>query len=356
MKGLILAGGKGTRLRPFTFTRAKQLLPIANKPSLHYVVEDIASAGIDSIGVIVNPETGAEIKAALGDGSRWGAEFTFIPQLEPQGLAHAVRAARRFLGDDPFVMYLGDNLLSGGIRDFVQDYAAGRCDALILLTPVDNPQQFGVAVLDEAGAVLHLVEKPQDPPSNLALVGVYVFSPAVHEAIATLAPSRRGEYEITDAVQAMVDGGRTVRARLVHGWWKDTGRTEDLLDANRLVLSRLRRDIQGRVETSQLIGEVVVEEGAFILGSVVRGPVHIAAGAVVERSYLGPYTSVGPNARIVQSEVEYSILFADAQVRNLPYRLDSSVIGQGAVARGAGGGLRKQVARLVLGDISHVEL
>ncbi|MBF2098832.1 MAG: glucose-1-phosphate thymidylyltransferase, partial [Gloeomargaritaceae cyanobacterium C42_A2020_066] len=243
MKGLILAGGQGTRLRPLTFTRAKQLIPIANKPNLFYVIEDLVAASLREIGVIISPETGDEVQAALGDGHPWGGSLTYILQPQPLGLAHAVRTAQPFLGDDPFVMYLGDNLLSGGIRFLVDAYQVGRPDAVVLVTPVENPRQFGVVSLDDTGHITHLVEKPAAPTSNLALVGVYLFSPAIHGVIEHLQPSRRGEYEITDAIQGLVDLGRPVVAHQVRGWWKDTGRAEDLLDANRLVLSQIQRHL-----------------------------------------------------------------------------------------------------------------
>lgn len=356
MKGLILSGGKGTRLRPLTFTRAKQLIPIANKPNLFYVVEDIAGAGIDTIGVVVSPETGQEVQQALGDGSRWGVHFTFIPQAAPLGLAHAVKIARSFLGDDSFVMYLGDNLLSGGIAPLVDEYRAGGCDAMVLLTAVEDPRAFGVAVLDGGGHVKELIEKPEVPPSNLALVGVYLFSSIVHEAIDRLLPSRRGEYEITDTLQTLINDGRSIKAHLVRGWWKDTGKPEDLLDANRLILSTCVRDVRGSVTESEVLGAVVVEPGASVAYSVVRGPAHIAADAVIEHSYVGPYTSVGRRCHVVQSEVEYSILFDDAQLAHLPYRLDSSIIGQGAVIAANQIGVRKHALKLVLGDRSEVRL
>lgn len=356
MKGLILSGGKGTRLRPLTFTRSKQLIPIANKPNLFYVVEDLVAAGITDIGVIISPETGQEVQDSLGDGSSFGARFTFIVQNQPSGLAHAVKTARPFLGQDPFVMYLGDNLLSGGISHLVSEYLSGEHHSIVLLTPVDNPGQFGVAQLDEWGTVIRLVEKPKVPPSNLALVGVYLFDPVIHEVIEQLRPSWRGEYEITDAIQGLLDRGFRVKAHQVRGWWKDTGRPEDLLDANRLVLSKIARKVQGEIEDSEVAGEVVIEEGAEVRRSIIRGPVHIARGAVVEDSYVGPYTSVGVGSRIIRSEVEYSILLHEAVLQELPHRLDSSIIGQGVVVEGNKSGPRKQTLQMVLGDRSHVGL
>lgn len=356
MKGLILSGGKGTRLRPLTYTRAKQLIPIANKPNLFYVVEDLVTAGITDIGVIISPDTGEEVREALGDGSAFDARFTFIVQEHPAGLAHAVKTARGYLGAHPFVMYLGDNLLSGGISHLVSEYQTGEHHAMVLLTPVENPSQFGVAELDEWGGVVRLVEKPKNPSSNLALVGVYLFDPVIHEVINNLQPSWRGEYEITDAIQGLVDRGQRVKAHKVRGWWKDTGRPEDLLDANRLILSKQERSIQGAVENSDLSGAVVVEAGATIRGSVIRGPVHIAKGALIEDSYVGPYSAIGMGARVVRSELEYSILLHEAELSDLPCRLDASVIGQGVVVGGNDNGPRKHTLQLVLGDRSRVSL
>jgi glucose-1-phosphate thymidylyltransferase len=356
MKGLILSGGKGTRLRPLTFTRAKQLIPIANKPNLAYVIEDLVTAGITDIGVIISPETGAEIQESMGDGSRWDATLTYILQDTPAGLAHAVKTGREFLGDDPFVMYLGDNLLNGGISHLVEEYASGVADSIILLTEVPNPEHFGVADVDENGKIRKLVEKPKDPPSNLALVGVYLFSPLIHDVIENLKPSARGEYEITDAIQGLIDEGRRVLAHRVRGWWKDTGKPEDLLEANRLVLSYATRQIDGEMTNSQAEGEVVVEAGATIINSEIRGPVHIAAGAVVENSYIGPYTSIGQDARVENSEIEYSIIFHEATVVGIDRRLDSCVIGQGVVVEGHGESPRQNIVQMVLGDYSQVKL
>jgi glucose-1-phosphate thymidylyltransferase len=356
MKGLILAGGQGTRLRPLTYTRAKQLIPIANKPNLFYVVEDLAKAGITDVGVVISPETGAEVQAALGQGERFGVRFTFIRQLAPLGLAHAVQTAQPYLANDPFLMYLGDNLLSGGIAHVVNGYRAGEHQAIVLLTPVENPSQFGVALLDGHGRVKRLVEKPQEAPSNLALVGVYLFDAVIHEIIARLAPSWRGEYEITDAIQGLIDRGYHVEAHHVRGWWKDTGKPEDLLEANRLVLAQVARDIRGEQADSEVTGEVVIEPGARIVRSLIRGPVHIATGAWVEDSYIGPYTAIGQGSRVIRSEVEYSILLNEAEIGDLPYRLDASVIGQGVVVHGNHTGPRKHTLQLILGDRSRVRL
>ncbi|WP_027883126.1 glucose-1-phosphate thymidylyltransferase [Meiothermus rufus] len=355
LKGLILSGGKGTRLRPLTHTRAKQLIPIAGKPNLFYAVEDLQAAGIRDIGVILSPETGEEVRAALGDGGRFGVRFTYILQEAPLGIAHAVKTAQPFLGDSPFVLYLGDNLLSGGIQHLVAEYRQTRPEAIVLLCPVENPRAFGVVVLDGSGRVVRLLEKPAEPPSNLALVGVYLFGPAIHPIIHRLKPSARGEYEITEAIQGLVDEGLRVVAHQVRGWWKDTGKPEDLLDANRLALSSFVRRVEGELEEAEVVGEVVVEPGARIVRSTVRGPAYIGPGALVQDSFIGPYTSLGRGAVVRSSEVEYSILMDEAQVHALPYRLDSSILGQGVVVDGQGQ-TRRHTLQLVLGDRSRVRL
>lgn len=356
MKGLILSGGKGTRLRPLTFTRAKQLIPIANKPNLFYGIDDIVDAGINDIGVIISPDTGDEVKAAIGDGSQWGAKFTFIPQENPMGLAHAVMTAHEYLGDDSFVMYLGDNLLSGGITHLVDEFRQGNTDCIVSLTHVDNPSQFGVVVLDDKGCVNCLIEKPADPPSDLALVGIYIFNSSIHEMVNSLKPSGRGEYEITDAIQALVENGFQVDARIVTGWWKDTGKPEDLLDANRLVLSQIKRSIKGTIVDSEIIGEVIVESGAEIRNSRIEGPVHIAADAFIDGSSIRPSTSIGKGARVISSEIAYSILFDYAVITNLQHCLSSSIIGMGAEVSGRVTRGRDASMRLVLGDRSQVVL
>ncbi|MGI5845057.1 MAG: glucose-1-phosphate thymidylyltransferase [Candidatus Xenobium sp.] len=354
MKGLILSGGKGTRLRPLTFTRAKQLIPIANKSNLLYVVDDLVAAGVSDLGIVISPETGDEIRQHLLEARPEGVQFTFIEQGEPLGLAHAVQTAQGFLGNDSFVMYLGDNLLSGGIGHLVQEYENSHPDAIVLLTRVENPRQFGVAVLDPDGRVLRLVEKPKDPPSDLALVGVYLFSPRIHEVIRTLKPSWRGEYEITEAIQGLVDRERPVVAHLVRGWWKDTGKPEDLLEANRLVLSQITRNIEGEVAGCEMLGEIVLEAGARVTRSELRGPIHIASGAVVEDSYVGPYTSIGQGSQVIGSEVEFSILLPQCEVLHVPYRLDASVIGQGALVTRDTRRRRQHTVDLVVGDFSRI--
>ncbi|MCL8207031.1 MAG: glucose-1-phosphate thymidylyltransferase [Actinomycetia bacterium] len=353
MKGLILAGGTGSRLRPLTYTGAKQLLPVANRPILHYALEAVVAAGITDVGMVVG-DTAAEIEAACGDGRAFGCRITYIRQPAPLGLAHAVQTARPFLGDAPFLMYLGDNLLKGGVTELVQAFRAADWDAAILLTPVPHPEQFGVAVV-EGGRVVRLVEKPRVPPSNLALVGVYLFRPSVHAAIATLTPSWRGELEITDALQRLIDAGRTVHAETVTGWWKDTGRPEDVLEANRLVLEDLVPRVAGTVDAaSRLDGRVVVEAGARIVRSTVRGPAIIGPDALVEDSFVGPFTSLGPRVVVRETEIEHSVVMADTVLEAVPGRLDGCLLGRGVrVARRRDA---PRAFRLVLGDQSHVEV
>jgi glucose-1-phosphate thymidylyltransferase len=324
---LILSGGKGTRLRPITHTSAKQLVPVANKPVLFYGIEAMAQAGIEEIGIIIAPETGAEIRAAAGDGGRFGVRITYIEQEAPLGLAHAVLTAEPFLDRSPFVMYLGDNLLQGGIEDLVQAFSAHAPDALILLTPVPDPENYGVAELD-GEKVVRLVEKPPQPRTDLALVGVYMFTPAIHEAARAIEPSARGELEITDAIQHLVDQGLRVEPHIVRGWWKDTGRLEDMLAANRLVLDTIEAQVAGDLVDSQVDGRVIVAEGARLERSAVRGPAIIGAGAVLRDCYVGPYTAIGEGCLIENAEVEHSILLAGSAVRDLAGRMESSLLGR----------------------------
>ncbi|MEA2159901.1 MAG: glucose-phosphate thymidylyltransferase [Solirubrobacteraceae bacterium] len=327
LKGLILSGGKGTRLRPITHTSAKQLVPVANKPVLFYGIEAMAAAGIEEVGIIIAPETGDEIRAAAGDGSRFGLQLTYIVQDEPLGLAHAVLTAEAFLGSSPFVMYLGDNLLQGGIADLVQAFRAHEPDALILLTPVLDPENYGVAELHD-GAVVRLVEKPPEPKTDLALVGVYMFTPGVHDAARAISPSGRGELEITDAIQYLVDQGRRVEPHIVRGWWKDTGRLEDMLAANRLVLDTIVGRVEGELVDSQIDGRIVIEAGARLERSAVRGPAIIGAGAQLTDCYIGPYTAIGERCTIQNAEVEHSILLAGSSVSDLAGRMESSLLGR----------------------------
>ena len=366
MKGLILAGGAGTRLRPITHTSAKQLVPVANTPILFYGIAAMAQAGIKQIGIIVG-DTRAEVMAAVGDGSRWDVEVTYIAQDAPLGLAHCVLIAQDFLGDDHFVMYLGDNLLQQGLTEFVERFEAETIAgfqpelssepttapaAQILLTPVPDPQGFGVAELDDEGNVVRLVEKPEVPPSDLALVGVYLFTPVIHTAVASIEPSPRGELEITDAIQWLIDHGHRVRMELLEGWWIDTGKLTPLLEANRLLLERIEPSIAGDVdETSSIDGRVVIERGAVVVNSRIRGPVHIARGTRVENSFIGPFTAVNRDCVILNSEVEHSVIMERSQVIDIP-RLEDSLVGREVVVRRSQ--QRPRALRVMLGD--HCQL
>jgi glucose-1-phosphate thymidylyltransferase len=353
MKGLILSGGKGTRLRPITYTSAKQLVPVANKPVLFYGIEAMAEAGIEDVGIIIAPETGDEIRGAVGDGSRFGVRVTYLLQDEPLGLAHAVLTAEPFLAADPFVMYLGDNLLQGGITELVNSFRSSQPDALILLTPVPDPENYGVAELN-GERVVRLVEKPHDPTSDLALVGVYMFTAAVHEAARTIEPSGRGELEITDAIQQLLDSGLRVEPHIVRGWWKDTGRLDDMLEANRLILDNIDTRVDGELLESQIDGRVIVEAGARLERSTVRGPAIIGAGARLIDAYVGPYTSVGENCVIEKAEVEHSILLSESTVRGLDGRLESSLLGRNVtVVRDS---RQPRAYRLMVGDNSEIAI
>ncbi len=353
LKGLILSGGKGTRLRPITHTSAKQLVPVANKPVLFYGIEAMAEAGIADVGIIIAPETGDEIRQAAGDGSRFGVRITYIPQEAPLGLAHAVLTAEPFLGDSSFVMYLGDNLLQGGIGDLVVAFQTDQPDALILLTQVPDPENYGVAELSD-GKVVQLVEKPPDPRTDLALVGVYMFTAAVHAAAKAIEPSGRGELEITDAIQRLVDEGMRVQPHIVRGWWKDTGRLDDMLAANRLVLDTIQTRLDGELIDSRVDGRVVIEAGARLERSAVRGPAIIGAGARLTDCYVGPYTAIGEACEISGAEVEHSILLSGSVVRDLDGRMESSLLGRNVkIARD---NRQPRAYRFLVGDNSELSI
>jgi glucose-1-phosphate thymidylyltransferase len=351
LKGLILSGGKGTRLRPITHTSAKQLVPVANRPVLFYGIEAMAQAGIEEIGIIIAPETGDEIRAAVGDGSQFGVRITYVVQDEPAGLAHAVLTAEPFLGADPFVMYLGDNLLQGGIQDLVAAFREHEPDALILLTPVPDPEHYGVAELSD-GRVVRLQEKPPQPKTDLALVGVYMFTGQIHDAARAIKPSARGELEITDAIQHLVDAGRRVEPHIVRGWWKDTGRLEDMLEANRLILDTITARVEGELVDSQVDGRVVVEPGARLERATVRGPAIIGAGASLTDCYIGPYTAIGADCRIERAEVEHSILLEGSAVVGLDGRMESSLLGRNVII--GRGDRQPRAYRFMVGDNSEI--
>lgn len=351
MKALILAGGKGTRLRPITYSLAKQLVPVANKPVIEYGIDAIVAAGITEIGIIVI-EPNSPIEESCGDGSRWGAKFTYIVQPDPLGLAHAVMTARPFLGDDDFIMYLGDNLIKSSLGDLISEFEENRPAATVLLTPVPNPSQFGVAEM-ENDQVVRLEEKPKEPRSNLALVGVYLFDRVIHDIIDNLKPSARGEYEITEAIQGLIDNQLTVRSHIVTGWWKDTGTVEAMLDANRLILEDVIPVQNGTVTNSQIDGRVSIGKGAIVENSSVRGPAIIGEGCVIRNSYVGPFSAIDKNTQITDSEIEHSIVLSDCEISGVS-RLDGCLIGRGAKVRKSA--QRPSSTRMVLGDSSEVTL
>jgi glucose-1-phosphate thymidylyltransferase len=366
MKGLILSGGAGTRLRPITHTSAKQLVPIANKPIIFYGLEDMVRAGITEIGIVVG-DAHAEIEAAIGDGSRFGATVTYIPQDAPRGLAHCVLIARDFLGADDFVMYLGDNMLQQGIDQFVDRFERERHRApelgeeavkapaaQILLAHVADPRQFGVAAIDADGNVLRLVEKPADPPSDLALVGVYLFDPTIHDAVRAIAPSARGELEITDAIQWLIDQGHRVLHEVLDGWWIDTGKKDPLLDCNRLILETLTPRVDGTVDAhSRVDGRVVIEKGAVLERSTVRGPAIIGANTRLTDTYVGPFTSIAADCELIDAEIEHSVVLEGSRIVGV-HRIHDSLLGREVeVVRSQ---VRPQASRLMLGDHSRIEL
>jgi len=354
LKGLILSGGRGTRLRPITYTSAKQLVPVANKPVLFYGIEAMAAAGIDEVGIIIAPETGEEIRSVTGDGSDFGVEITYIEQAEPLGLAHAVLTAEEFLAGSPFVMYLGDNLLRDGIAALVDAFRSEEPDALILLTPVPDPEHYGVAELDGSGKVARLVEKPAEPQTDLALVGVYMFTRSVFEAAHAIKPSSRGELEITDAIQHLVDAGLRVDSQIVRGWWKDTGQVQDMLEANRLILDDIEERLEGELVDSRVEGRVAIEEGARLERTIVRGPAIIGRNAQLVDAYIGPYTAIGDSVVVSNAEIEHAIVLEGSSIRDLDGRIEASLIGKDVkIARGPD---LPRAYRFVIGDNAEIAI
>ena len=357
MKALILSGGKGTRLRPLTYTGAKQLVPVANKPILWYGIESVVAAGITEIGIVVSPETGIEIEAKTGAGDRFGATITYILQESPDGLAHAVKIAQPFLGDDPFVMYLGDNLIQDQLTDFVTDFQKKPLSAIIMLKQVVNPTAFGVAQIATDGSVLKLVEKPKEPPSNLALVGVYLFSSEIHRAIAQIQPSARGELEITDAIQQLITSQQSVEAKELSGWWLDTGKKDDLLEANRIILDEylsapaLMGDIDSQ---SKVIGRVALGKGSHLINCTVRGPVIIGENCFLENCFVGSYTSIADGVSMSNVEIDHSVVLNGATISGIQQRIVDSLIG--ARAKLVATDHRPKALRFMVGDDSMIEL
>ncbi|MFE4105237.1 glucose-1-phosphate thymidylyltransferase [Almyronema epifaneia] len=356
MKALILSGGKGTRLRPLTHTGAKQLVPVVNKPILWYGIEQIVAAGITDIGIIISPETGTEIQQITGNGDRFGAKITYILQANPDGLAHAVKVAQPFLGEAAFLMYLGDNLIQDSLSDFVEKFVQQSLDALILLKQVANPNAFGVAQLNEQGQVVKLIEKPKHPPSNLALVGVYLFAPTIHEVISTLKPSARGELEITDAIQMLVDAGQTVASQQLQGWWLDTGKKDDLLAANQIILDdTLFSSIAGQVDAATKIsGRVQIGDGSQVINSTIRGPVVIGQNCHIENCFIGSYSSIADGVRLIDVEMDHSVVLEGAVIEALQQRIVDSLIGRRAKL--VYSPKRPKASRFMIGDDCQIEL
>ena len=351
MKGLILSGGKGTRLYPLTFTSAKQLIPVANKPVLFRVIEAIRDAGVTNIGIVIG-DTGPEIRAAVGDGGRWGVNISYIPQEAPLGLAHAVKISRDFLGDDRFVMFLGDNVIQGGLSPLLREFATSDYNAQIVLTRVAEPQHYGVAEL-ENGRIKRLIEKPKEPPSDLALVGIYMFDHHVFEAVEAIRPSWRGELEITDAIQYLIEMNYAVHPYVHAGWWIDTGKARDMLAANSLVLQELAPRIEGKVDQASVIeGQVTIETGAEIVNSRIRGPVIIGEDTRIVDSFVGPFTSIYHHCLIQHSEIEHSIVLEHTRIVDIPARIEDSLIGRNVeVTRSP---IKPRALKMTLGDYSKV--
>lgn len=370
MKGLILSGGSGTRLRPITHTRAKQLVPVANKPVLFYAIEAMALAGITDIGIVISPVTGSEIQAAVGDGSSFGVSISWITQDKPKGIAHCLLISRDFLGDDPFVLYLGDNILQQGLQGFVKRFEASRANqriqqrptARILFTTVSDPRLFGVAEFDDQDRLVGLVEKPANPPSSLALVGVYLFDRSIHSAVASVQPSKRGELEITDAIEWLINNGCRVDHEILKGWWIDTGKKDPLLECNRLVLDTIADDVQGKVDTaSRITGRVALHEDAELVDSVIEGPAVVGAGTRIVGSHIRPYVSVAEHCEITSSSVGNSVIMAGTKIVDIKHIVDSLIgrhayIGCGVRNAGAEAGDANLIVRLMIGDQCQVEL
>ncbi len=354
MKGLVLSGGKGTRLRPLTYTGAKQLVPVANKPVLFYALEDLVEAGVTEIGIVISPETGEQVKQAAGDGSRFGARFTYLLQAQPLGIAHAIKIAQTFIGADPFILFLGDNFIRGGIVPQVNAFRGQAMDAQIILYEMQDPSSMGVAILNDQGRVQRVVEKPKQFISPYAVIGIYMFNPVVFEAVHAIQPSARGELEITDTIQYLVDKGLNVRAHRLTDAWVDTGRIGDMLEANRLVLDVMSGKNDGSVENSVLEGRVILEQGARVVNSKIRGPAIIGKGTLIENAFVGPYTAIHHDCVVRNCEIEHSIVLDNSRLEDLRARIADSLIGRNAQINHTAG--PSQTIRLMLGDFSQVGL
>jgi glucose-1-phosphate thymidylyltransferase len=353
LKALIASGGRGTRLRPLTHTQNKHLIPIANKPILHYAVEAAAGAGITEIGIVHNADSD-EVPRAMGDGSRWGCRITYIPQPEPGGLAQVVALGERFVGGDRFIFYLGDNMVVGGVRRFVDAFERSDANCFLTLARVKDPERFGVPEIRD-GKIVRVEEKPARPRSEFAVAGIYLYDGHIFEAVRAIAPSARGELEISDAHQYLIDKGFRVGYTEITGWWKDTGKPSDLLEANRLVLDNIEPHNSGEVDAASTVaGKVVIGPGARILNSVVRGPAIIGDGCVIEDAYIGPFSSIGNGTIVRRSEVEYSIILRGCRISNVRLRLEGCILGNDVEVVEATG--KPLVHRFMIGDQSRVEV
>jgi len=354
MKGVILHGGAGTRLRPLTYSGPKQLIPVANKPVSQYALEDLVSAGIKDIAIILGETFPELVREHYGDGTKYGCKITYIYQGKPLGIAHAVSLCKDFVGEDPFIVYLGDNMLQNGIKQYVEDFIKNNYDAMVLLKEVKDPRRFGVAQFDEKGKLIKLIEKPKEPPSNYALIGVYLLKPIIFKAIKEIKPSWRGEYEITDALQKLLDWGYNIGYNIIKGWWVDTGKKDDILTVNAMILDeRAKRDIKGEVTNSRIDGRVIIGERTKIINSIVRGPTIIGEKCYIENSYIGPYTSIGDNVKIIESELEYSIIMENVKIKGVE-RLMESLVGRHAkIIRGDD---KRRTLKLHIGDHSEITL
>lgn len=353
MKALIASGGRGTRLRPLTHTQNKHLIPIANKPILHYAIEAAVDAGIKQIGIVCNADN-SEVQTAIGNGKRWGVRITFIPQKAPLGLAHVVKIAQRFVGKDDFIFYLGDNMVVGGVKRYIDEFQASGCNCFLTLAKVKDPERFGVPELKN-GRIVRVDEKPKNPRSKFAVAGIYIYDSSIFEAVKKIKPSKRGELEISDAHTYLIQKGYNVGYSEITGWWKDTGKPTDLLEANRLVLDNIHPNIEGSVDQASVVaGKVILQEGARVINSVVRGPAIIGRNCVIENSYVGPFTSIGDNTVIRNSEVEYSIILRDCKVLSVKIRIEGSILGNDVEIVEAMG--KPHVHRFMIGDQSRVEV
>ncbi|HPG38491.1 MAG TPA: glucose-1-phosphate thymidylyltransferase [bacterium] len=353
MKALITAGGKGTRLRPLTHTQNKHLIPIANKPILHYALEKVAAAGITEVGITTH-QAGNEVKEALGAGERWGLNITYIPQEEPLGLAHVVKISRNFIGDEPFIFYLGDNMVVGGLEKFIAAFYEAKSNCHLTLSRVKDPERFGVPELKD-NRIIAIEEKPAHPKSAFAVSGIYIYDSSIFQAVNNIKPSARGELEISDAHQYLLDHNYSISYSEITGWWKDTGKPEDILEANRLILEHTQSRVAGSVDKLSLVtGEVVIEEGAQIINSVLRGPIVIGKNTIVDNSFIGPFTSIGDNCTIKKSEVEFSIVLNQCEITDVGVRIESSLLGAGA--RVVKATVRPKTHRFMVGDQSLIEI